>query len=117
MKEAFANFLCGYGGYGGGTMFDFFFFSCGFGGCGGGGLVAMVVVWFFNFLFLQVWWLWWWIGDYDGGSVFYFVCGFGCVCVGDGGCGGCYCWSGSGGDCGWMKDCCGGFFYFILMSF
>ena len=32
----------------------FFFFLCGFDGCDGGdggGLLAMVVVWFFNFLF------------------------------------------------------------------
>ena len=41
-------------------------------GCGGGMM--------FDFFFLLwVWWLWWWIGDYDGGLIFYFVCGFGCV--------------------------------------
>ena len=40
----------GFGGYGGGMAFDFFFL-CGFDGCDGGGLLAMVVVWFFNFLF------------------------------------------------------------------
>ena len=33
----------------------------------------------FFFFFLWVWGLWWWIGDYDGGLIFYFVCGFGCV--------------------------------------
>ena len=33
----------------------------------------------FDFFFLWVWWQWWWIGDYDGGLIFYFVCGFGCV--------------------------------------
>ena len=33
----------------------------------------------FDFFSLWVWWLWWWIGDYDGGLIFYFVCGFGCV--------------------------------------
>ena len=54
----------------------FFFFLCGFDGCDGGdggGLLAMVVVWFFNFLFsmglvavvvmvvvVVDWWLWWW---------------------------------------------------------
>ena len=83
-------------GCGGGMMFDFFFFFCGFDGCGGGdggccgyGLVVRCLIFFFFPLWVR--WLWWWIGDYDGGLVFYFVCGFGCVCVGDGGCGGCYC--------------------------
>ena len=41
-------------------------------GCGGG----MIFDFFF---FLWVCWLWWWIGDYDIGLIFYFVCGFGCV--------------------------------------
>ena len=44
-----------------------------------------------DFFFLWVWWLGWWIGDYDGDLVFYFVCGFGCVCVGGTGSGGCGC--------------------------
>ena len=101
--SGFMDFGCG-----GGMMFDFFFF-CGFDGCGGGdggccgyGLVVrclnffflwvwwlwwwrwwLLWLWFggtvFDFFFLWVWWLWWWIGDYDGGLIFYFVCGFGCV--------------------------------------
>ena len=64
-------------------MFEFFFFfSCGFGGCSGGdgGCCGYdLVVWCLIFFFLWVWSLWWWIGDYDGGLIFYFVCGFGCV--------------------------------------
>ena len=35
----------------------------------------------FDFFFLWVWWLWWWICDYDGGLIFYFDCGFGCLVV------------------------------------
>ena len=35
----------------------------------------------FDFFSLWVWWLWWWIGNYDGGLIFYFVCGFGCLLV------------------------------------
>ena len=84
---------CGFDGCGGGdggccgyglvVRCLIFFFSCGFGGYGGGdggccgyGLVVRCLILFF---FLWVWWLWWWIGDYDGGLIFYFVRGFGCV--------------------------------------
>ena len=77
-------------------MFGFFFF-CGFdgdGGCCGYGLVVRCLI----FFFLWVWWLGWWIGDYNGDLVFYFVCGFGCVCVGGSGSGsgGCGCGCGCG---------------------
>ena len=62
------------------------------------------------FFSLWAWWLWWWIGDYDGCLGIYFVCGFGCVCVGGGG--------GSGG-CGSMWSVLGSFlgyriYYFIV---
>jgi len=39
------------------------------------------------------------------------------VCVGDGGCGGYCCWSGSGGDYGWVKGCCSGYFLFYFNEF
>ena len=99
----FVDFGCG-----GGMMFDFFFFygfdgyGGGNGGCYGYGLVVRCLNFFFSsvfggggggnggccgyglvvqylIFFLWVWWLRWWIGDYDGGLIFYFVCGFGCV--------------------------------------